>query len=86
MKLIEHFDTFLRDVVNLNQSRIDLLEERAEAIETFLSNSDFKPRIWRYSRQGSWAVKTIIKPPNGKDFDADSLVFVDAVGAIAKSW
>lgn len=79
MKLIEHFDTFLRDVVNLNQSRIDLLEERAEAIETFLSNSDFKPRIWRYSRQGSWAVKTIIKPPSGKDFDADSLVFVDAV-------
>ena len=79
MKLVGHFETFLRDVVNLNATRIDLLEARVDAIEDFLSNSDFGARILRYSRQGSWAVKTIIKPPNGKDFDADLLVLVDSV-------
>lgn len=79
MKLIEHFDTFLRDSVNLNQARIDVLEARVETIEQFLSNSDFKPRILRFSPQGSWAVKTIIRPLNGDDFDADQLVFVEAV-------
>lgn len=79
MKLTDHFDSFLTDTVNLNQSRIDLLEGRVETIEEFLSNSDFKPRILRFSPQGSWAVKTIIKPPNGDDFDADELVFVEAV-------
>jgi hypothetical protein len=79
MKLAEHFETFLADTVNLNQTRIDLLESRVETIEQFLANSDFKPRILRFSPQGSWAVKTIIKPPNSDDFDADELVFVEAV-------
>jgi Second Messenger Oligonucleotide or Dinucleotide Synthetase domain len=79
MKLAEHFDTFLVDTVNLNQARIDTLEARVETIEEFLANSDFHPRILRFSPQGSWAVRTIIKPPNGDDFDADELVFVEAV-------
>lgn len=79
MKLVEHFDTFLKDVVNLNQARIDVLEARVGTIEEFLSNSDFVPRIWRYSRQGSWAVETIIKPPNGNDFDADELIIIEQV-------
>ena len=79
MKLTEHFETFLTDIVNLNQTRIDVLETRVDAIEEFLSNSDFHPRIWRYSRQGSWAVQTIIRPPNGNDFDADLLVIIEPV-------
>ena len=79
MKLTEHFDSFLVDTVNLNQTRIDTLVSRVETIEQFLGNSDFQPEILRFSPQGSWAVKTIIKPPNGDDFDADELVFVEAV-------
>jgi len=79
LKLLEHFDTFLKDVVNLNQARINVLEARADTIEGFLSESDFVPRIWHYSRQGSWAVETIIKPPKGKDFDADELLIIEQV-------
>lgn len=79
MKLIEHFNTFLSDIVNLNQTRIDTLEDRVETISQFLRTSDYAPRIRRFAAQGSWAHKTIIKPLNNKDFDADLVVFIDAV-------
>lgn len=76
MKLVSHFDDFLKDAVNLNQTRIDTLEERVGAIETFLRNSDYEPTIRSFSKQGSWAHKTIIRPKNGKEFDADLVVYV----------
>lgn len=79
MKHVSYFDTFLRDVVNLNQSRIDTLEQRVETLEEFVSLSDYEPDIVRFNPQGSWAHKTIIKPPGGKDFDADLLAVVEAV-------
>jgi len=77
MKHVSHFDTFLADTVNLNQSRIDQLEGRVETISDFLRGSDYKPRIRRFTPQGSWAHKTIIKPPGEKDFDADLVVIID---------
>lgn len=77
MKHVSEFNTFLADTVNLNQSRIDQLESRVETISEFLRGSEYKPRIRRFTPQGSWAHKTIIKPPGEKDFDADLLVIVD---------
>lgn len=79
MKLTEHFKDFLENTVNLNQSRIDLLEQRVETIKSFLQRSNYAPRIFRFSAQGSWAHKTIIKPPKDKDFDADLLAVIDGV-------
>lgn len=79
MKLISHFNTFLNDTVNLNPSRISLLEDRISTIRDVLSDSDYRPRIRRFSAQGSWAHKTIIKPPKDKDFDADLVVLIDEV-------
>jgi len=79
MKLTEHFKDFLENTVNLNQSRIDLLEQRVETIGAFLRKSDYAPRIFRFSRQGSWTHKTIIKPPKERDFDADLLAIIGAV-------
>ncbi len=79
MKLVSLFNEFLADTVNLNQSRIDLLEQRVDTISTYLRGSDYQPRIRRFTPQGSWAHKTIIKPPGEKDFDADLLVIIDAV-------
>jgi Second Messenger Oligonucleotide or Dinucleotide Synthetase domain/Adenylyl/Guanylyl and SMODS C-terminal sensor domain len=79
MKLISHFDTFLDDVVNLNQTRLDTLEKRVATISEFLRKSDYEPRIRRFSPQGSYAHKTIIKPPGTRDYDADLLVIVDRV-------
>lgn len=79
MRLIEHFDRFLRDEVNLNQTRIDNLESKVEAITRFLETSDWTPSIREFSHQGSWAHGTIIKPPGSKGFDADLLVLIDEV-------
>jgi hypothetical protein len=79
LKLIDEFDAFLKNHVNLNDSRIKTLQDRVNTIASFLSDSDWTPRIKRYSAQGSWAHKTIIKPPGNRGFDADLLVFVDPV-------
>lgn len=79
MKHLEHFEAFLRDVVNLNVTRIRTLEQRVGVLEDFLANSTFEPRITRFNPQGSWAHQTIIKPPDGRDFDADLLAIVEPV-------
>lgn len=79
MKLTNHFADFLRDTVNLNQTRIDTLESSIEAIESFIKNSDWKPRVWKFFEQGSWAHNTIIRPVEGGEFDADLLVIVEPV-------
>lgn len=80
MKHTKLFNEFMRDVVNLNQTRIDTLESRVESIKSFLCDSDFGANIDRFSAQGSWAHKTIIKPPQSNgEFDADLVTFVDEV-------
>ncbi len=80
MKLIEHFNDFLRDTVNLNQSRINTLGQRVETIKSFLKESDYGANIRSFSAQGSWAHKTIIKPQPDKGFDADLVMFLDPKG------
>ncbi len=77
MKLNEHFNNFLRDTVNLNQSRINILEQRVETIMSFLKGSSYGATIRSFSAQGSWAHKTIIKPQPNKGFDADLVIFLD---------
>jgi hypothetical protein len=79
VKLINQFDGFLRDEVNLNQTRIDNLEAKVEAITRFVSGSSWRAPIREFSHQGSWAHGTIIKPAGSKGFDADLLVLVDPV-------
>lgn len=79
MKCVDEFSRFLVDEVNLNQTRIDTLASRVNTIETFLTNSTWKPKIRGFSPQGSWAHRTIIKPGTGSLFDADLIVFVDPV-------
>ena len=79
MKLIRLFDDFLSDVVNLNQTRFDNLESSINAVQNFVTNSGWQPKILEYKAQGSWAHKTIIKPLPEYPFDADLLVYVDPV-------
>jgi hypothetical protein len=79
MLFIEAFQTFLAEEVNLNKTRIDTLVARVSTIEGFITASSWRPTITRYSRQGSWAHKTIIKPPSNGGFDADVLVIVEHV-------
>ena len=79
MKLVNHFDDFLANTVNLNSTRIGLLDDSVEAIKSFIRNSSWDPRIRGFAPQGSWAHKTIIRPQKGSAFDADLLVYVDPV-------
>ncbi len=74
MKNINAFKEFLTDEVNLNQSRIDTLEQKIESIKTFLKdNLDCYRKV---EKQGSYAMQTIIKPVKESDeFDADLLVY-----------
>jgi Second Messenger Oligonucleotide or Dinucleotide Synthetase domain/Adenylyl/Guanylyl and SMODS C-terminal sensor domain len=77
MKLTEHFDTFLSDVVNLNQARIDTLKERVDAIITTLEGFEvYSDILIETCPQGSWAHRTIIKPAGNAGFDADIVVFM----------
>ena len=87
MRLVGHFNTFMNDVVNLNPTRIGLLESSIEAVKDAIEASDWKPEILSFAPQGSWAHKTIIKPVENKAFDADLLVFVKEVeGWTAKEY
>ena len=76
MKLESHFEEFLTGTVNLNQSRIDTLDARLDAVESFLnSHETFGDLVAEdLIPQGSYAHKTIIKPVAGHDFDVDVLV------------
>jgi len=75
MQHATYFGEFLRDEVNLNQSRLDVLEERVEAVYTALcADATVGSIITGKIPQGSWPHRLIIKPkPNG-DFDADLLL------------
>ena len=79
MKLIQDFNTFLTDTVNLNSTRFDQLESSIDAIKTAVRGLDWTPTIVGFAAQGSWAHKTIIKPLPGDPFDADILVYVKPV-------
>lgn len=78
MKLHEHFKTFLEAHVNLNATRLTLLEKSIVAIQNAVNGLAWGPKIVSFAPQGSWAHETIIKPQDGKPFDADLLVFVEA--------
>ncbi|ARO54036.1 hypothetical protein B2G69_07685 [Methylorubrum zatmanii] len=81
MRLSQQFEDFLRDEVNLNQTRIDLLEARVGTLKGFVEAAAWGPEILEFAAQGSWAHETIIKPSKGREFDADLLVFVDPVAS-----
>ena len=76
MKHIEFFNNFFNDEVNLNPSRLDRLNDSVKAISEFLSiNLDSYIKI---ERQGSYALRTIIKPVReNQEYDADILLYME---------
>ncbi|MCK1702602.1 nucleotidyltransferase [Bradyrhizobium sp. 146] len=79
MKHVDLFNDFLKDTVNLNDTRVKELEISTEAIKDAIRASDWTPHISGWMEQGSWAHKTIIKPVDQGEFDADLIVFVSPV-------
>ena len=78
MKHSNEFSKFMRNTVNLNQSRIETLSSRVKAIDDFLKNDDVFGAIYKETRsQGSFAHRTIIKPSKKKqEFDADIVFYL----------
>src|SRR5664280_3200678 len=78
MKFAADFDSFLRLEVNLNQSRLDKLEGRVDAVSDFLADhDDFADAFIDTIPAGSWAHRTIIKPVQANDeFDGDVLLYL----------
>lgn len=78
MKLESHFDSLLQDTVDLSRRRLEQLEERADRIFTVMKDDpDVGPMVQGMQRQGSWAQRTIINPPAGREFDADFTLQLD---------
>ena len=75
MMHISSFTAFLKDVVNINQGRLDELQVNVDAVLEALQNAEtLDGSVVRYIKQGSWPHKTIIKPIDDNEFDADILI------------
>ncbi len=75
MQLADHFNVLLKDTVNLSQFKLDLLNDRVEAIYKALKADDqIGSFIIGKSPQGSWAHRTIINPVGDNEFDADFML------------
>ncbi|MCY4232675.1 MAG: SEC-C metal-binding domain-containing protein [Bacteroidetes bacterium] len=75
MKHTNYFNDFLNQKVNLNQSRLDTLDQRVQSVTTLLEQKLTGYRKFR--PQGSYSHKTIIKPVATNDeFDADILIYI----------
>lgn len=79
MREKNHFKDFLDQTVSLTATKVSSLETSVEAIKDAVREIGWGVKIKEFRVQGSWAHKTIIKPPSGKTFDADLLVFVEPV-------
>jgi hypothetical protein len=78
MKLVSYFGKLLEDTVNLNATRLDDLDVRVSSItEALKASAALDGRVIDTIPQGSWAHRTIIRPPNGIEFDADFLLQLD---------
>ena len=78
MKHVNTFTAFLRDTVNINQTRLDQLDEHVEAIYAALEDDDkLGELVLDKLPQGSWPHRTIIKPLKDHEFDADFLLVLD---------
>ena len=78
MQHAEYFKDFLKDVVNIDDTRLNKLASRVEAVYKALnSDSDIGAMITGKSRQGSWAQLTIVRPKPDGEFDADFLLLMN---------
>lgn len=74
MKHVTYFQEFLSNEVNLNETRLQKLNQSSSAVDSFLrENLDSYQKT---ERQGSYGLKTIIKPVGSREYDADLLLYV----------
>ncbi|SDG43418.1 SMODS domain-containing nucleotidyltransferase [Sulfitobacter delicatus] len=71
-----YFEDFLKDVVNIDQGRLNSLDTSITAIQNYILKSNFGAKVRFFRRQGSLAHGTIVRPLNGQEFDADVVMMV----------
>jgi hypothetical protein len=75
VKLHAYFKFFLDTTVNLGETRIEKLNQRVDAISTFLrGHAVFGEFFIDVIAQGSFAQRTIINPVGSREYDADVLL------------
>lgn len=75
MKHTQFFGDFLESEVNLDPTRLKRLNDHVDAVQTFLSQN--LEAYEKVERQGSYALRTIIKPvKDGQEYDADILLYM----------
>ena len=74
MKHIPYFQKFLSEEVDLNKTRLDRLNDSSAAVDTFLGAN--LEAYEKTERQGSYGLKTIIKPVGTREYDADMLLYM----------
>ena len=79
MQHAEYFKTFLKDTVNIDDTRLNKLGSRVDAVYKALkADSEIGSMVTGKSRHGSWAQRTIIRPKSGGEFDADIFLLMNA--------
>lgn len=77
MKLISYFDGFMKNTVNIDDSRLRDLDDRVETLyDVLCADGELGPIVTGKKPQGSWAQKTIIRPIKNNEFDADFMVVI----------
>lgn len=80
MEHADYFKTFLRDEVNLDDTRLDKLAQRVDAVSNALkADETIGAHITGKQKQGSWAQRLIIKPHPRGEYDADFFLEMDEV-------
>lgn len=75
MKLHEYFAGLLTRQVNIDRTRLADLQQHVDALAECLSGDVALKRVLRgFSRQGSWAHRTIIRPQPDREYDADVIL------------
>lgn len=78
MKHVTYFQEFLSNEVDLNETRLGRLKQSSSAVDTFLSEN--LEGYQKTERQGSYGLKTIIKPVGSREYDADMLLYMESDG------
>lgn len=75
MEHADYFNTFLKDEVNLDDTRLDTLEQRVEAVYKALKgDATIGDLITGKQEAGSWQQRLIIKPQPDGEYDADFML------------
>lgn len=78
MKLLNYFDEFMKNTVNIDDSRLRDLDSRVETLYSVIrEDEELGPIILGKDPQGSWAHETIIKPVEENEFDADFMLIME---------